>query len=633
MATNLSRSSGKKSIPITEAKELVLKAISEGKTVEEAMKLVGRGEETYKAWRKNDPGFRTRVDAIRTVREQQKGIDREPLPPFDEFCEKYLKKKLPPHLLRIWDVFEGREPRDLEPVFRYDPTDLEYEAINYEGAPAGRLIINCPPGHGKTTGFSILWCVYQIHRNPNIKIIMVCKDQGLAMDILTAIKFYLTDEIFFEMHAKFAPEGGWRDPDNSWSSTKIRVQGKDDGSHSPTFQALGIGGRIYGSRSDIIILDDSITLANVNEYGKQTKWLNQEVASRLDGGGMLALLGTRVAPVDLYSEVRQMEDWEGHKLFTYFSMPALVSEGDGGVENWVTLWPERFPARRLTQIRTADQAQWALVYQQQDVSENATFPHRAVEASINSQRFPGRIQSGVPGHRDAGMDGLYVVGGLDPATVGKSAIVVAAIDRTTGKRYLLDGINRANLHAQEMISEIQRLTDTYKINEWVIERNAAQRFITQIPQIEQWLRARGVRITPHNTNINKYDADFGIQAMAQLFLTCGEQPTDGRDSKWEKTPDNALIELPTPRQNAWVSELINQLVVWEPSGMKQNQKTDLVMALWFTNIAFSRIMDRSGKKRPQYMNNAFTTKGQKSRRKVINLADQREARREERGIA
>jgi hypothetical protein len=56
----------------------------------------------------------------------------------------------------------------------------------------------------------------------------------------------------------------------------------------------------------------------------------------------------------------------------------------------------------------------------------------------------------------------------------------------------------------------------------------------------------------------------------------------------EKTPETALIELPAPVQNAWVAEFINQLVVWQPSGMKQNQKTDLVMAGWFCEIACKR---------------------------------------------
>lgn len=620
MATNLSRGSGQKTISKTDAQEKVLSAIATGKTVAEAMRTVGRSEETYKKWREADLSFRQSVDAIRAQRSAASSDERVELPPFDEFCRDYLKQPLAPHQLRMWDVLEGREPRTTEACFRYLPTPLDYEPINFPEAPAGRVIINVPPGHAKTTSLSINWVVYQIHKNPNIKIVVVCKDQGLAMDILSAVKFRLVDEVFYEMHAKFAPEGGWRDPDNSWSSTKIRVQGKDDGSHSPTFQALGIGGRIYGSRSDIILLDDSITLANVNDYVRQQRWLTQEVESRLDGGGLLALLGTRVAPTDLYSEVREMEDWEGRKVFTYFSMPALIDEGDGNMENWKTLWPERFPARRLSQIRRADQAQWALVYQQQDVSENATFPHRAVEASINSQRFPGAMQAGMDGHRTEGMNGLYVIAGLDPAAAGNTAMVVCGVDRAKGKVYVLDGVNQANMHAEKLIAAVQRLTEQYGIHEWVIEANAVQRFISQIPQIQDWLRGRGCRITPHQTNKNKRDPDFGVQAMAQLFLSCGYAAENApAGAIWVKTPDKALIELPTPRQNAWVAELINQLVIWQPSEMTRGQKTDLVMALWFANIAALRVLGKR-KRRQTHLDTPFTSPGAKMRQGVISLA-------------
>jgi hypothetical protein len=153
------------------------------------------------------------------------------------------------------------------------------------------------------------------------------------------VKFRLTSPVYRDLHARYAPEGGWKDPDASWTQTEIYVQGKGDGEKDPTMQAFGIGGRIYGARSDVIILDDAVTLANVNEYEKQGRWLDQEVESRLDGAGLLALLGTRVAPTDLYSHMREFTDADDENVYTYFSMPAVLDEGEGGTDNWVTLWP------------------------------------------------------------------------------------------------------------------------------------------------------------------------------------------------------------------------------------------------------------------------------------------------------
>ncbi|HEY9512910.1 MAG TPA: hypothetical protein VIQ48_10105, partial [Rhodanobacter sp.] len=171
---------------------------------------------------------------------------------------------------------------------------------------------------------------------------------------------------------------------------------------------------------------------------------------------------------------------------------------------------------------------------------------------------------------------------------------------------------------------MKRLTLTYGIHEWVIERNAFQRFLTQDEDLLKFLRTQGCKLTEHYTTDNKYDADYGIAAMAQLFMTCGEPPSNGGDGAWRKTPEKALIELPSPKQNAWVGELVNQLVIWQPSGMKQGAKTDLVMALWFCEIANRRLLGRN-RQMASHVPNPFLSRARAKGRHVVNLAEYREA--------
>lgn len=613
-----------KDIPVAEAKIIVLGEIAQGAKVEHACFVVNRSPETYKDWMKHDPDFKRSVQELRAARaDSTVGGGPQPVPAFDVFCRDYLRQPLANHQYNMWDVLEGRPPRFPDVTFRHD-TGTAWDTRNRH-LPAGRVICNIPPGHAKTTTFSINYVCWLIHLDPNVKVIIVCKDQGLAVQILGAIKHRLVSPLYRDMHARFAPEGGWKDPDQSWTQTQIFVQGKGDGEKDPTVQALGIGGRIYGARSDIIILDDAVTLSNVSEYEKQHRWLDQEVESRLDGAGLLAILGTRVAPMDLYKTMREVVDFDDNPVYTYFSMPAVLDEGDGNPENWVPLWPERFSGTRLRKIRR-DETTWALVYQQQDVSEDATFNAKAVEASVNSQRFPGPMTETGMGHRPGGMAGLYVVGGLDPATVGHTAMVVTGLDRATQKRYVLDGVNTRGAQPKLIRDTVKRLTDTYKINEWVIERNAFQRFLTQDPELTTFLRGRGCKLTEHYTTDNKYDADYGIAAMAPLFLTCGEPPSNGGGGSWRRTPETALIELPSQRQNAWVAELINQYVIWQPSGMKQGAKTDLVMAAWFTEIAIQRMLGH-GRTRQTHADNPFASRGRLKERQVIDLASYREGLR------
>src|SRR5205085_8953371 len=68
-----------------------------------------------------------------------------------------------------------------------------------------------------------------------------------------------------------------------------------------------------------------------------------------------------------------------------------------------------------------------------------------------------------------------------------------------------------------MREEIKRLTERYGIQEWRIEKNAYQASITQDAEIRSYLNARGCLLTPHHTNSNKWDSDFGVASMATLF--------------------------------------------------------------------------------------------------------------------
>ena len=89
----------------------------------------------------------------------------------------------------------------------------------------------------------------------------------------------------------------------------------------------------------MIIVDDAVTLKNANEFEKQIRWLTQDVRSRLNPTGKLIVVGTRVASVDLYKELRNPDRYPGGTVpWTYLAMPALL-QADEEPEKWETLWP------------------------------------------------------------------------------------------------------------------------------------------------------------------------------------------------------------------------------------------------------------------------------------------------------
>lgn len=614
MATNFARPGTQKVLAVREAKAKVLELIRSGHKVAEACTVVQRSEETYRDWMKKDPAFKAAVADMRTVIAEVKETGRPVVPDFPEFCADWLRQPLFPHQLRMWDVIEGRVPRDM------------HESMDYLPGYPQRVLINVPPDHAKSTTFTVNYTVWLIHKNPDIRVVLMSQGKTLAQRFMGEIKFKLTSPLYRDMHMRFAPEGGWKDPDNSWSQDAIYVKGKG-GDKDPTVQALGLGGQIYGTRSDVIFLDDVITTKNCREIDRQMILLEREIESRLpsdqSGGGLLAILGTRVAPQDLYRHLLDVEDHDEDRVWTYFRQPAVLDYGNGDSSTWVTLWPEQYNGKSLAKRKRSGTSAWNLIYQQLNVDDEMTFKAEAVEASVNRARFPGPISSTSTAHgRPEGMSGLYIVAGIDPATVGCTAIIVAGLDRSTGKRYVIDGWNKLGATSSQVIDRIKFLTDQYPIAEWVVERNAFQRFLAQLPEVVNHLRARGARIHEHNTTSNKYDEDWGVQTMAPLFESCGIPDERSPSGRWKRTPEQALIELPCERQNDWVNDLIQQLTTWQPSGNAQKRRFDLVMALWFTHIAFDRMMRRSIKKRT-HLDSPFMSVGGKARQQVVSLAAMR----------
>src|SRR5678815_199752 len=115
---------------------------------------------------------------------------------------------------------------------------------------------------------------------------------------------------------------------------------------------------------------------------------------------------------------------------------------------------------------------WALVYMQESVIEDAIFPMKAVTGCVDGMRAAGVMTKGAPGHREHGMDGLYIVGGFDPAMTGHSAAVILGVDRYNGKRWILDLWSKGNLKPDDIFDKIKELTVKYGVNEWRIEKNA-----------------------------------------------------------------------------------------------------------------------------------------------------------------
>lgn len=642
MARNLARrATHQKALSKAEAQEQALEAIRNGAKVSEAMAHVGRSEATYKDWTK-DAEFNSRLRHIRNAQAdiRDAGDDgRVPVPDFPEFCDE-IGFPLYEHQLRAWDVMNGRAPRAMHP------------SIRYQKGRQSMMLFNFPPDHGKSTTFTVNFVTWLILRNPSIQIGVVSAGQRLAKDFLFDVKQRLTSRAYENIHLKYAPDGGWKTSEGSWTSTEIYVAGRDGRRKDPTVQALGFGQHIYGARLDILIFDDLIDLANASQVESQLRKLKLEYFSRLpdaldpDGNvspehGMIIGLGTRMAPGDLYEVLRDETDdppedaEEGTPeppMWTYLAQPAVLEYAEKP-SDWVTLWPRWTtpegvdkakwdgPALARKRRQMNDESAWSRSFQQDDIADDAIFPAGAVDSAINRFRQPGRMSGDGKTHRVGGMDGLYVVAGVDPAASGFTAAVAIGLDRQTQKRWVLKLFNKRHTTLQELFALMQQWTVELGVREWRVETNAYQRQIVQLPELRRWMSSAGVLVKEHHTGRNKWDDDSGVMTLPSLFTSCG-QPMD--NGKWKRTPDTALIDLPDPRLSRECLELVRQLQTYmPPERAKQRALTDLVMALWFAELA-CRDQLEYGRRRRTHGHNAYLGRRDKQHQNVINLAEIRE---------
>jgi hypothetical protein len=606
-------------VRLREDKSKVIAHVETGIEVRAAIAMVGRKPDVLKKWL-TDPAFAKDLEIARTAgsdlmkvtlgSENGKNID------FATFSKEFLGNEVFPHQQDWIDVLEGREPSWLHP------------AMSYEKGNKNRILINVPPEHAKSTVITVGYSTYRIAMDSNVRIIVVSKTLNKAREFVYSIKQRLSHPRYAKLQQVYGPSGGWKEDSDTWKTDTVYLgqEARDSSEKDPTLQALGIGGQIYGARADLIILDDVITTANAHEWEKQLEWLQKEVITRLGKNGKLLIVGTRIGAVDLYRELRNPEHWSGGvSPFTRLAMPAAL-EIDDDPKKWVTLWersdrpwdgdddavpdedgyyqkwdgPALFARRSEVTAST-----WALVYQQQDIDDDAIFNPTIVNACVNRMRKPGPLRMGAPGHP---RDGQWVtLIGMDPAMAGKTALVVYAIDRQSGKRLVLDAYNMSDPTPGKIRAIIEDWINTYRPVELRIEINAHQKMYEVDEEFRQYLANKGVRFSSHFTGKNKWDTDFGVAAMQGLFGTM----TNAKHNR-----DN-LIELPDPQYHEGIKALINQLITWKPG---TRNPTDVVMALWFCEIKAKEMIQHSGNQ-IWHATSRFVTQRQMAKQAVVNLDD------------
>lgn len=436
-------------------------------------------------------------------------------------------------------------------VQKTSPFHSELIAIA-EDPSCDRISILAPRGHAKSTWLSIIYPIWKIVTNRDIKIIIVSDTGDQAEMFLRAIKDEL--EANEGLNADFGafyqkPKSG---SPNVWKATDITVD-RPSRSKEPTIICGGTGKRIVGRRADLIIVDDPLNdenTENERQRRKTLRWFRKTLTPILNPEtGRIIVIGTRKHPDDLHAELGRNTRYRQH-IFR-------ALEGDA------PLWPERWPRERLLREKEEiGSLVFAQEYQNEPVSDETSYFRR--EWIERCFAYGERLLDAYDGP-------LTVFTGWDLSIVADRAsaeerdsdytvgISIALGD--DGSRHIVDIFRERGLTPSQILSVIRDRARRFNPALITIENNLFQSLYEQRLVAETDLPVAG-----HTTGREKMDVFKGVPSLSVLF-------------------ENGKYRL--PRGDERSSRLVDVLAD-ELTGLGVESHDDTVMALWIAECGIRR---------------------------------------------
>jgi predicted phage terminase large subunit-like protein len=223
-----------------------------------------------------------------------------------------------------------------------------------------RIIISCPPRHGKSELSSVYTPTWVLERFPKKKVLLAGYGAELATGFSRRVRDTFQDESNYHL-----------------LNTRVRA----DASRVEAFltetgggmYAVGLGGSITGRGADVLLIDDyikEIKEALSPAYRDYVwNWFVTTAFTRLEPGGSCIIIATRWHSDDLIGRILANLAGEG---WEYIEIPAEAEEGDIlGRPVGSCLFPERYPLERLRELKeTLGSIFYQALYQQKPVDES-----------------------------------------------------------------------------------------------------------------------------------------------------------------------------------------------------------------------------------------------------------------------
>jgi hypothetical protein len=436
-------------------------------------------------------------------------------------------------------------------LWMQQPFHREWQALLPVEGPA-RVLIGAPRESAKTSQLAIARVLWELGRNPDLRVKIVTSTDDLAADIVAAIADQIArNPRVRHVFPNLRPASASLWPKPGARSNRLVVarttQDKD-----PSVSGHGILSTGAGGRADLVVFDDVVdyrnAVASPTLRGRVAQSLLEVWINQLGPTGRALYVGTVWHEDDLTMQLRANPEW------TVWWRPAR-DEVTGE-----PLWPERWSLEALAaREREIGPRAFARQYLLQPLSdEERSFPAEVLAACRDETRVPGHVEVPKEWPCYCGVDLAASLGQKSSWTV----MFTAAVDPQSKRRYPLE-IIRKRQHFPATIQMIQEQWRKWHPRLIYVESNAYQMAVVQ--ELSQ--TDRSIPVRAYTTGTEKMDPQVGIPSLAAGMA----------NGAW-------LIPAGGPPHStqcecgwcAWVRELS-----LHPGG----EYSDCIMAMWLCELA------------------------------------------------
>lgn len=377
-----------------------------------------------------------------------------------------------------------------------------------------RLMLLCPPQHGKSEASSRRFPAYVLGRDPTADVISASATAELAEGFGRDVR----NTVASPEYANVFPETRLAED----SQAKGRWNTQQGGS----YYAVGVGGHLFG-RGGMAIIDDPVgswTEAQSELIREKVwDWYRGTLYNRVRPGQPIILIQHRTAEDDLAGRLIEAQKSGGDK-WEIVELPADLNDPP---------WVERYDRAALERIKAnTDPRQWSALYMQNPTPEEGTFFRREWFEFVDPKK--------VTGHKYTTGDFAVTEGDGDFTELGTHAYVDNEITLAVeGWR----GQTSADVWIERLIDQFEKHKPLCFFGESGPIRRSIEPFLTRRMRERgkfcrlEWLTrghdkatmARPLQAMASMRRIKIADTEYGHHLLTQLLQFPGGQRDDGLD--------------------------------------------------------------------------------------------------------